>query len=107
MKANLEIEILKILLMKPHRTDISIRDIAKKLDRPPSHIFYYLKKMCREGILTKEEAGDKGYYKPQPIFGRDVQKTLECLRIISDQLEEPTDSKLSNCLRVFLELNHI
>ena len=105
MKPNLEVEILKILLMPPHGEDISVRDIAKKLDRPASHIFYYLKKMHRQGVLTKEEAGDKGYYKPQPIFGRNIEQTLACLTIIEDELEDPTPTKLSNCLRLFLQLN--
>lgn len=104
MKANLEVEILKILLSKPHRTDISVRQIAKKLDRPSSHVFYYLKKMTEQGILTKEEVGDKGYYKPQAIFGRDVNRTMKLLDEVAENIEDSTDEAVTNCIRLFLKL---
>ena len=104
MKYNLEVEILKILLAPPHGEDVSIRQIAKKLGRPSSHIFYYLKKMHQQGILTKEEVGDKGFYKPQPIFGREIKQTLYCLRMLAGDIREPTGEKVANCIRVFLQM---
>lgn len=106
MKSNLEVEILKILLSPPYGDDISVRQIAKKLGRPSSHIFYYLKKMHRQGILTKEEVGDKGFYKPQAILGRDIKQTLKLLRLIAEDIQEPTGEKVANCLRVFLQMNN-
>ena len=105
MKSNLEVDILKILLSPPYEEDISVRQIAKKLNRPSSHIFYYLKKMHRQGILTKEEVGDRGFYKPQPIFGCDIEQTLHCLKMLAVDIQEPTGEKVANCIRVFLKIN--
>lgn len=105
MKSDLDVEILKILLAPPHGEDISIRQIAKKLNRPSSHIFYYLKKMHQQGILTKEEVGDKGFYKPQPIFGREIEHTLHYLKMLSKEIQYPTGEKIANCVRVFLQMN--
>lgn len=104
-KVNLEVEILKILLKKPYGTDISIRQIGKKLNRPSSHIHYYLKKMHTQGVLTREEEGDRVSYKPQAIFGRDVESTFELLSKISSNVDEATDSKLASCISLFLKLH--
>ena len=105
VKADLEVEILKILLSKPHKTYISIRQIGKKLNRPSSHIHYYLKKMHNQGILTKEEEDDKISYKPQAIFGRNIETTFGLLSQISVNIDEATDSKLANCISLFLKLH--
>jgi len=110
---DLEVEILKLLLKPPHGTDISIRQIAKKLHRPSSHIFYYLKRMTEKGILTKEESGGRGYYKPQAMFGREVEATQNMLlRIcasarVCDNVEslDLVDEKLANCIVMFLKLH--
>lgn len=104
MPNDLEVDILKILLKPPHREDISIRQIAKKLRRPSSHIFYYLKKMTRDGILTKEESGERGYYKLQPIFGCEVETTIKMLSTIANNINEATDEKLANCITIFIKL---
>ena len=105
VKADLKVEILKILLKKPHGTDISIRQIGKKLNRPSSHIHYYLKKMHEQGVLTREEEGDKVIYKPQAIFGRDIKVTFKLLSQISSNIDDATDSKLANCISLFLKLH--
>ena len=101
---NFRVRILKILLERPHGTDVSIREIAKRLDTTSSHVFYYLKKMLEEGILTKEMEGKKGFYKPQPIFGRNVDETLNMVCRLCRNIEDPSCAKLSNCIRVLLEL---
>lgn len=103
MPNDLEVDILKTLLK--HREDISIRQLAKKLGRPSSHVFYYLKKMAQNGILTKEESGTRGYYKPQPIFGRDVETTIKMLSNIANNIDEATDEKLANCIAIFIKLH--
>lgn len=105
MKTNLEVEILKILLRKPHGTYISMRQIGKKLNRPPGHIYYYMKKMHEQGVLTKEEEGDRTVYKPQSIFGQDIDATFELLSKISVSIDEATDSKLASCISLFLKLH--
>lgn len=105
VKSDLEVEILKILLKKPHGTDISIRQIGKKLNRPSSHIHYYLKKMHEQGVVTKEEEGDRVSYKPQAIFGRDIETTFKLLSQISVNVDEATDNKLARCISLFLKLH--
>ena len=106
MKRNLELEILKILLTPPYEYDVSVRQIANKLDRPVSHIHYYLKKMTAQGILIREgnERGS-GLYMPQDIFDCSVETTKKRLRKIAEEIEAPTNIKLANCIRLFLELN--
>lgn len=105
VKTDLEVEILKLLLKKPYGTYISIRQIGKKLNRPSSHIHYYLKKMHTQGVLTREEEGDRVSYKPQAIFGRDVEATFELLSKISVNIDEADDSKLACCISLFLKLH--
>ena len=105
---NLEIEILKILLTPPHEEDTSVRKIAKKLNRPASHIFYYLKKLTKEGILIKEEfARGSGYYVPNDIFINNIESTKELLRKIAEKIEDISEEKLSNCIRAFLRINRL
>jgi len=106
-KEDLEIEILKILLTPPYEYDVSVRQIAKKLDRPVSHIHYYLKKMTAQGILIREGTRESGLYMPQKIFDCNVETTKKHLRKIAEEIETPTNIKLANCIRLFLELNSL
>jgi len=106
LNSKLEVEILKILLSPPFEEDTSVRKIAKKLNRPASHIFYYLKKMHKQGILIKEEfARGSGYYIPNAIFDENIEVTKEMLRKIAEGIEDSTEDKIANCLRVFLKMN--
>ena len=106
LNSKLEIKILKLLLSPPHEEDTSVRKIAKKLNRPASHIFYYLKKMHKEGILIKEEfARGSGYYVPNDIFISNIENTKGLLEKIAEGIEDSSEEKLANCIRAFLKIN--
>ena len=105
MKSNLEVEILKILLSPPFEEDTSVRKIAKKLDRPVSHIFFYLKKMHKQGILIKEEyVRGSGLYTPNDIFVDNIESTKTLLRKIAKGIEDSSEDKLANSIRLFLKI---
>lgn len=101
---NFRVRILQILLGQPHGTDVSMREIAKRLDITSSHVHYYMAKMWQEGILTKEMEGDKGFYKPQAIFFSNVEETLRLLSIIAEDVEDATGENVSNCIRALVQL---
>ena len=104
----LEIDIIKILLSPPYEEDTSVRKIAKKLNRPVSHIFYYLKKMHKEGILVKEEyVRGSGCYTPHAIFVDNVEETKALLRKVAEGIEDSSEEKLANCIRLFLNFNKL
>ena len=105
MTSDLEVEILKILLSPPLEEDTSVRNIAKKLDRPVSHIFYYLKKMHQQGILIKEEyVRGSGLYTPNDIFADNIEATKTVLRKIAEGIEDSSEDKLANSIRLFLKI---
>jgi len=83
--------------------DLSVREIARRLDRPSGHVFYHLKRLHEMGILTKEEIKDKVYYTPQAIFTEEIDKVLETLMELSDLIEDPNESKIANCVTMFLK----
>ena len=104
----LERDILKILLSPPYEEDTSVRKIAKKLNHPVSHIFYYLKKMAKQGILIKEEyVRGSGCYTPQSIFTDNIESTKDLLRKISEGIDTPSKDKIANCIRLFLKFNNL
>jgi len=105
MTSDLEVEILKILLSPPLEEDTSVRKIAKKLNRPVSHIFYYLKKMHNQGILMKEEyVRGSGLYTPNDIFVDNIEATKTVLRKIAEGIEDQSEDKLANSIRLFLKI---
>jgi len=83
--------------------DISVREIARQLDRPSGHVFYHLKRLHEMGILTKEEIDDRVYYTPQAIFTEEVDSVLETLMELSDLIDDPNETKIANCVTMFLE----
>jgi len=83
--------------------DLSVREIARQLDRPSGHVFYHLKRLHEMGILTKEEIGDRVYYTPQAIFTEKVDSVLETLMELSDLIDDPDETKIANCVTMFLE----
>jgi len=108
LNSKLETEILKILLSPPHEEDTTVRKIAKKLDCPVSHVFYYLKKMAKQGILIKEEyVRGSGCYTPHAIFTDNIETTKTMLRKISKGIDDSTEDKLANCIRLFLKFNKL
>ena len=89
------------LLLEPAE-DLSVREIARRLDRPPGHVFYHLKKLHEMGILRREEFDDRVYYTPQAIFTEKIDDVLETLMDLSDLIDDPNEKKIANCITMFL-----
>ena len=98
---NIRLQIMRLLLDTGE--DLSVREIARQLDRPSGHVFYHLKRLHEMGILTKEEIGDRVYYTPQAIFTEKVDSVLETLMELSDLIDDPDETKIANCITMFLE----
>ena len=90
------------LLLEPAE-DLSVREIARRLDRPSGHVFYHLKKLNEMGILTREEVDDRVYYTPQAIFTEEIEKVLETLMELSDLIDDSNETKIANCITMFLQ----
>ncbi len=89
------------LLLEPAE-DLSVREIARRLDRPPGHVFYHLKKLHEMGILRREEIDDRVYYTPQAIFTEKIDDVLETLMELSDLIDDSNEKKIANCITMFL-----
>ena len=98
---NIRLQIMRLLL--DNGEDLSVREIARQLDRPSGHVFYHLKRLHEMGILTKEETDDRVYYTPQAIFTEKVDSVLETLMELSDLIDDPNETKIANCITMFLE----
>lgn len=83
--------------------DISVREIARRLNRPLGHVFYHLKRLNKMGILKREQIEDRVYYTPQNIFTEEIDNVLETLMKLSDLIEDPNESKIANCISMFLK----
>ncbi len=90
------------LLLEPAE-DLSVREIARRLNRPPGHVFYHLKKLHEMGILIREEFDDRVYYTPQAIFTEEIDAVLETLLNLSKLIEESNEIKIANCVTMFLK----
>ncbi len=90
------------LLLEPAE-DLSGREIARRLDKPSSHIFYHIKKLHEMGILTREEIDDRVYYTPQAIFTDEIDDVLETLMDLSDLIDDSNEKKIANCVTMFLK----
>ncbi len=99
-KNNLRLQIMKLLLEPAE--DLSVREIARRLDRPSGHVFYHLKKLHEMGILTREEVEDRVYYTPQAIFTEEIDAVLENLLNLSELIEDSNEIKIANCVTMFL-----
>jgi len=99
--ADIRLQIMQLLLNTGE--DLSVREIARRLNRPLGHVFYHLKKLNEMGILKREEIEDRVYYTPQAIFTEEIDSVLETLMELSDLIEEPTEAKISNCITMFLK----
>jgi len=90
------------LLIEPAE-DLSVREIARRLDRPSGHVFYHLKKLHEMGILRREESEDRVYYTPQDIFTEKIEEVLETLMELSVLIDDPNEAKIANCVTMFLK----
>jgi len=98
---DIRLQIMRLLLDTGE--DLSVREIARRLDRPSGHVFYHLKRLYEMGILKREENGDRVYYSPQAIFTEEIDNVLETLMELSDLIDDPNDTKIANCLTMFLK----
>jgi len=83
--------------------DLSIREIARRLDISSGHVHYHLRKLVEMGVLIKEEIEDRIYYTPQAIFTEKIDTVLESLMELSDLIDDPNEIKISNCVMLFLK----
>ena len=97
----IRLQIMRLLLDTGE--DISVREIVRRLDRPSGHVFYHLKKLHEMGILKKEEIEDRVYYTPQAIFTEEIDKVLETLLKLSELIDDPNETKIANCVSLFLK----
>lgn len=98
---DIRLQIMRLLLDTGE--DLSVREIARRLDRPSGHVFYHLKRLYEMGILTREDAEDRVYYTPQAIFTEEIDKVLETLMELSDSIDDPNETKIANCVTMFLK----
>jgi len=98
---NIRLQIMRLLLDTGE--DISVREIARRLDRPSGHVFYHLKRLHEMGVLTKEQIDDRVYYTPQAIFTEKVDSVLETLLKLSELIDDPNETKIANCITLFLK----
>ena len=98
---DIRLQIMRLLLDTGE--DLSVREIARRLDRPSSHVFYHLKKLTEMGILKKEKIEDRIYYTPQIIFTAKIDDVLETLMGLSELIDDPNEEKIANCVTMFLK----
>jgi len=97
----MRLQIMRLLLNKDE--DLSVNEIARRLNRPPGHVFYHLKRLYEMGVLTKEKVEDRVYYTPQALFTEDVDAVLGVLMNLSELIDEPSEKKIANCVNMFLK----
>ncbi len=98
---NLRLQIMQLLLEPAE--DLSVREIARRLDRPSGHVFYHLKKLHEMGILTREEVDERVYYTPQALFTEEIDAVRETLMNLSELIEDSNEVKIANCVTMFLQ----
>lgn len=98
---DIRLQIMRLLLDTGE--DLSVREIARRLDRPSGHVFYHLKKLNEIGVLKREEIEDRVYYTPQSFFTSNIDYTLDTLTDLSRLIEEPNGEKIANCVTMFLK----
>ena len=101
MVQDLRLEIMRLLLNSDD--DISVREIARRLDRPVGHVFYHLKRLHELGICTKTEVDGLVYYAPQDLFTEEIDGTLDTLIGLSRLIKEADGEKIAQCVSMFLK----
>ena len=101
MAQDLRLQIMRLLLNSDD--DISVREIARRIDRPVGHVFYHLKRLYELGILTRNEVDDRVYYAPQALFTEGIDETLEVLMGLSKMIAGADGDKIAYCVTMFLK----
>ena len=98
---DIRLQIMRLLLNTGE--DLSIREIARRLDLTSGHIFYHLKKLSEMGILKKELIENQIFYTPQNIFTSNIDETLNTIIELSKLIEADNGETISNCVMMFLK----
>ena len=98
---DIRLQIMQLLL--DEGKDLSVREIARRLDRPSGHVFYHLKKLYKMGILNRDKIGDRVYYTPQEIFTNNIDETLDTIIELSKLIEANNGEIIANCITMFLK----
>ena len=98
---DIRLQIMRLLLNKEE--DLSVREIARRLERPSGHVFYHLKRLYEMGILTRDQIDERVYYTPQMLFTEDVEGVLETLMGLNELIDDSDEKKISNCIVMFLK----
>lgn len=98
---DIRLQIMQLLLNTGE--DLSVREIARKLDRPSGHVFYHLKKLFEMGILKREQIEDRVYYTPQELFTNNIDETLDTIIELSKLIEANNGEIIANCITMFLK----
>ena len=101
MAQDLRLEIMRLLLNSDD--DISVREIARRLDRAIGHVFYHLKRLNALGICTRTEVDGLVYYAPQELFTEEIEETLETLIDLSRLIKDADGVKIAHCISMFLK----
>lgn len=100
MGDDIRLQIMRLLLDTGE--DLSVREIARRLDRPVGHVHYHLKRLHEMGILKREQVEDRVYYTPQAIFTEKIDDSLDALMELSELINDPNETKIANCITMFL-----
>ena len=98
---DIRLQIMRLLLDTGE--DLSVREIARRLDRPSGHVFYHLKRLHEMGILKREKVEKQVYYTPQAIFTDEIDNVLDTLMELSELIDDPNETKIANCVTMFLQ----
>ena len=101
MAQDLRIEIMQLLLEDGE--DLAVREIARRLNRPPGHVFYHLKKLHEMGILCRDKIEDRVYYTPQNIFTKKTDETIGTINELSKLIKAKNGETIANCIMMFLK----
>jgi len=98
---DIRLQIMQLLLNTGE--DLSIREIARRLDLTSGHIFYHLKKLSEMGIVKKEIIEDRIYYTPKEIFTINIDETIDTIIELNKLIEADNGEIIANCITMFLK----
>ncbi len=100
---DIKYRILKLILETGE--DLSIREIARRLDVSVNKVHYHVQAMEKQGAMYSETLNGQKYYLPQPLFRyQHIQESLELIRQLSAKITDGDHKKLANSLTLFIQL---
>lgn len=107
MVKQLDVRLAIIRLLLSSGEDLAVHDMARKLKKPPSQVFYHLGKLVEWGVLIREETEDRVYYGLQPIFTEHTEETKQTLAHFAEHVKDPDDWVIAQCLFHFLQVYEV